>query len=284
MLNSTVLEVAIGLVFCYASLALMVSSVQEAIASLLKLRSNTLLNGIKQLLNDQAFTGLARDIYNNALINPTGDGKAKTIADLDHKPSYVFSLDFSQALIDALQTAPGNFDQLGEAIQSIPNLQLKQLLQGIYDRAAGNIEHFHIQIAAWFDSGMARLSGNYKRQSQFICFLIAFVFAVLFNIDSFQLFQTLWLHPNLAVQIGLPAGQTPAPILDQLWLLPIGWQHFPPVLDLTFVVKVLGWIVTASSAIFGAPFWFDLLQHFVQLRGTGEKPAQSIKTVFNKGL
>ena len=33
-----------------------------------------------------------------------------------------------------------------------------------------------------------------------------------------------------------------------------------------------GWLVTASSALFGSPFWFDLLQRMVQLRGTGKKP------------
>ena len=39
MFNSPVLEVAIGLVFCYASVALMVSSVTEAISSALRLRA-----------------------------------------------------------------------------------------------------------------------------------------------------------------------------------------------------------------------------------------------------
>jgi hypothetical protein len=32
-------------------------------------------------------------------------------------------------------------------------------------------------------------------------------------------------------------------------------------------------LVTASTAVFGAPFWFDLLQRLVQIRGTGIKPA-----------
>jgi len=51
MLNSTVLEVAIGLVFCYASVALITSSIYEAIASYRGLRSETLFKGIQSLLN-----------------------------------------------------------------------------------------------------------------------------------------------------------------------------------------------------------------------------------------
>jgi hypothetical protein len=30
--------------------------------------------------------------------------------------------------------------------------------------------------------------------------------------------------------------------------------------------------VTASTTLFGAPFWFDILQRAVQMRATGSKP------------
>jgi hypothetical protein len=32
---------------------------------------------------------------------------------------------------------------------------------------------------------------------------------------------------------------------------------------------VPGWILTILATLFGAPFWFDTLQRFVQIRGTG---------------
>ena len=37
-------------------------------------------------------------------------------------------------------------------------------------------------------------------------------------------------------------------------------------------ITILGWIVTAIALSLGAPFWFDLLQKFVNLRGAGVKP------------
>jgi hypothetical protein len=35
--------------------------------------------------------------------------------------------------------------------------------------------------------------------------------------------------------------------------------------------------VTASTTLFGAPFWFDLLQRAVQLRSTGTRPDDSVR-------
>jgi hypothetical protein len=32
-----------------------------------------------------------------------------------------------------------------------------------------------------------------------------------------------------------------------------------------------GWLISAVATLFGAPFWFDALQKFVQIRGAGSK-------------
>ena len=39
-----------------------------------------------------------------------------------------------------------------------------------------------------------------------------------------------------------------------------------------FFSKVIGWLITALAISLGAPFWFDLLNRFVKLRGTGTPP------------
>ena len=74
MLNSPSLEVAIGLVFCFASIALIASATTEALASLFSFRSKTLLTGVKTLLNDPGLQGLALAAYNHAIVHPRGDG------------------------------------------------------------------------------------------------------------------------------------------------------------------------------------------------------------------
>jgi hypothetical protein len=65
--------------------------------------------------------------------------------------------------------------------------------------------------------------------------------------------------------------------LNDLKALPVGWQTFPPHAEpmAQWLMRSAGWLLTASSVLFGAPFWFDLLQKIVQLRGSRRKPAVS---------
>ncbi|MCO6427179.1 hypothetical protein [Nitrosomonas communis] len=317
MLNSTVVEVAIGLVFCYASVALITSSIYESIASFLGLRSKNLLTGVKKLLNAGNAVGeeLLVKIYNHALVHPMGNGAVTSLVDLKNRPSYIDSNNFSLALIDAIRSAPGDFAKLGEDIDAIEDEQIRKLLRGMYDRSAGKMGKFQAELAAWFDAGMDRAAGSFKRQSQVWCFAIAFVLAAILNIDSIHLFSTLWKQPTLAARIAMAANLPSAAsvaadrmltdnsaatedssliIIDslkQLDELPIGWQnqkfctaetgcsslfefyHY----DLAGLLLVIfGWLITASAALFGAPFWFDLLQHLTRLRGTGPRPKSTV--------
>jgi hypothetical protein len=120
---------------------------------------------------------------------------------------------------------------------------------------------------------MERTSGAYKRRQMLISFLISLLLAILLNIDSIHLFQALWLHPATSQINGAPGALDQA-TLQTLLALPIGWTSFPPVLNTAFALQVAGWFMTAATTLFGAPFWFDLLQRAVQMRGTGAKPEE----------
>jgi hypothetical protein len=58
---------------------------------------------------------------------------------------------------------------------------------------------------------------------------------------------------------------------------PFGWNDFAASASGDHTVTALlqavpGWILTILTilaTLFGAPFWFDTLQRFVQIRGTG---------------
>jgi hypothetical protein len=41
------------------------------------------------------------------------------------------------------------------------------------------------------------------------------------------------------------------------------------------VLQFLGWLLTAAALSLGAPFWFDLLNQFINLRGAGTKPQRA---------
>ncbi len=266
MFGSTVLEVAIGLTFCYATVALIVSTVQEALASALRMRARMLVDGVRGMLGDRAFTGLARAVYSHALVNPHDPDAGQAHA-LAYKPAYIDPRNFAIALMEALQTIPGDFAQLGRDIDAIGDAPTKRALQGFYQRAEGQPLLFEAALTTWFNSAMERVSASYKRRSMLVSLALSLLLAVLFNIDSIHLFRSLWQHPALAAHIGSASGQVDARTLDALMTLPIGWQQFPPRFDDNFAMSVGGWLLTASTALFGAPFWFDLMKRTVQVRG-----------------
>lgn len=297
MLNSTVLEVAIGLSFAYAAIALITSSIYEAIASLFKLRARSLLTGIQEMLNDPNLNDLALAVYNNALVNPRGPGSpntgAKKVA-IGQLPSYIEPANFAAALIQGVrqlkagvkevdaagQELKSGAQSLQEAIAKIDDPQLKQLFDQLWQRANGNIELLTLQLSDWFDTGMARVSGAYKRDAQIFSFLIAFGIAVLLNVDSCHLFAALWQHPSLTEQLKVP-GQDSKQILAAINTLPIGWVSIPESFRWT---SLPGWIITASSALFGSPFWFDALQRLTNLRGTGPKPTDERPVIATQAI
>lgn len=263
MFGSTVLEVAAGLTFCYAAVALIVSTVQEALASLLRLRARTLFDGVKAMLGDPNFNALARALYSHALVTPrVGNGK----------PSFIEPRNFAIALIESLQSVPGDVEQLGHDIDALQDPLLRRALQGIYQRAGGDPARLEAEVALWFDSAMERVSVAYKRRSMAVSLLLSLLLAVLFNIDSIHLFRSLWQHPALAAQLAAAPSAMDARAIEALWQLPIGWHSFPPKFNEAFVLNVAGWLITASTALFGAPFWFNLMKKTLQVRGSGAKP------------
>lgn len=102
MFGSSILEVAIGVTFVYLLLSLICSALNEAIASLLQKRGRNLFEGVKNLLNDPTFTGLAQQVYNHGLIS----GISQYASDPDkqtRRPSYMSPENFSLALLDILE-------------------------------------------------------------------------------------------------------------------------------------------------------------------------------------
>ena len=66
--------------------------------------------------------------------------------------------------------------------------------------------------------------------------------------------------------LGVHMGQVCVPIVNALPFNPdnlTGW-----------LTKLLGLVITGAAAAQGAPFWFDILKKFVNVRGTGTNPSE----------
>jgi hypothetical protein len=273
-------NVFLGLALAFGAVAALSSAVTEAIASFFKLRARTLVAGLKAILNDPQLTKLAEAILNHTAVNPRSPGNNvwKAVGD-SVSVSYIPPRQFASALLDVIQNPPMQqpHPDLNTAIDNIGDPQIRMLLRGIHDRAAGDIEKIHREIADWFDGAMDRLSGSHKRRSQAISFFAALVLAGLLNVDAFYLLTTLWSHPEVVAH-GIDSIKEIKPETSPGGALailakdfPLGWPA-PSVDLLHWGFRVSGWFATAFAALFGAPFWFDLIQQVAQIRSTGPAP------------
>jgi hypothetical protein len=315
MFGSTILDVAAGIIFGFLAISLFTSAAVEAINSLFNVRVKNLRTGIMALVNDPNFTDLAKLLYQHALINPLGPGGADP---LKNAPAYIDKMQFAEALLDvtglsaanaaaaAQATGPQAVAALKGQIASIPDPQLRQLIQGIVDRSGGDLQKVKQDLASWFDNGMDRLSGRFKRQTQAMTFLIALLTAFLVNVDTIRIGTLLSGQPALIEKLKLTSIPSSAPAsvddairngelvmaaIDKMAQdgFPVGWApgHFldvqndkgnwEPLWVAPFSIwyrSLLGWFITAVAALFGAPFWFDALQSVVRLKGAGPSPAE----------
>jgi hypothetical protein len=283
MFNSTILDVAVGIIFMFLAVSLICGLLTEAWATIMSWRANSLLAGVQGLVNDPQFVGLAQVLYQHALVSPRDDGTATTTDALSHLPSYIAPLHFADALLDSVKIGAGTAAEMKAAIVGSPLLagdsQMKTMLTGMADRSGGDLGKLRQAVAAWFDSSMDRVSGSYKRWTQLYCFIFGLIIAAGLDIDTLHVARALWLQPQITHAIG--AIQDPvavAKIFDSMGL-PIGWPVDPPSFEyVDWITRVAGWIITALATLFGASFWFGALSGLLPLRGSGPSPAEKAQS------
>jgi hypothetical protein len=102
MFGSSMLDIAIGLVFTFLLISVFATVINELIVSLLALRGRFLLRGIKSLLNDSTAIGLARDIYEHGQIYGLYEGGFAPDKTVRNLPSYIPAKNFALALMDVV--------------------------------------------------------------------------------------------------------------------------------------------------------------------------------------
>jgi hypothetical protein len=316
MLNSTTLEVAIGMAFVYLILSLFCTALNEAIAGILGSRAKNLEKGIKSLFTEGLKTAgktdgngieipavtLAQSIYDHGLVQSlyrsTVTEKPSSWYNKlgSNLPSYIPARVFSSALFDLLfagapdATTPPALSTMLAKVQELPDSKGKQAILTLVNQAGGDITRTRQAFETWYNDGMDRAAGWYKRKTQLILFFIGLIIAVSLNVDSIMIGRSLWANPALrsyavaaAEQYALANSKTtPKPSANaqqdlavlQSLALPIGWNHVqgtagkPSLSILNLVFVLTGWFLTAIAMTLGAPFWFDTLNRFMVVRST----------------
>ncbi len=164
------------------------------------------------------------------------------------------------------------------------NHPLKDILNALIDESETAAKALKERLSGWFDEGMNRVSGWYKRKAKVWIFVIATVVTISTNASTIHIAEELWRNDALRTQIAVQAqaaaqngevAKLEAGNMERLEVFPIGWKELPTGL-LEVFKSLLGWLITAAAVSLGAPFWFDLLGKVANLRGSGGK-AQSGK-------
>lgn len=299
MSDSIALNVVISLVFIYSLYSLLVTTLNEIIASFFNLRAKTLEKGIRRMLTDNGdkVNTIVDAFYKQPTIKYLAENNTK-------KPSYLTSASFSHALVylctDLAIGAPDAQAQLLTGIQEIKkvNPETGKFLERLYNDASGDLLKFQEISEKWFNETMDRATGWYKKQTQRITLFVAFVVALTFNVDTIGIVKNLSANPKLATDVVemadkyAKATKANATVITQEAdeqirisfanaqklvasnsdiqnansILGLGWKDIKDATSL--LCSVLGCVITALAISLGAPFWFDLLNKLMQLRGS----------------
>lgn len=297
---TTMLQVVIGIVFVLLLFSLLATTIMELLAGALGLRGQNLKKALKNMLATTDVDEKVLEAFkNNSLFKQLSYQFGKK----HYAPSYLGSDSFQSILFDVILDGKDlNVANIKEQIQALPDDDLKNVLNQLLQESEGEIDQFKTKVQTWYNNIMDRASGWYKRYTQRILVLVGFVIAITFNADTIAIYDRLEKDPAALQQIVDMAytfagnnEQQPA-IMEkdpdfELALknvqelvnqelasvkspLGLGWTNvkLSEISPTGWLIKILGWTVTALSVSLGAPFWFDLLRSFVNLRGSGKKP------------
>lgn len=306
LFNSTILDVIIGLVFVYLLLAILCTAANEWVAAITRRRGKMLGKGIQQLLDKQATkTDGSPDAFRTAFYDHPLILSIKH--DKNH-PTYISPRTFTAVVTDLLTAAkPGvvTYEDLETGAKELPQGNVQKSVLALVQRSNQDLETAQNAIEGWFNDSMDRVTGWYKRRTQIWTLVIALALTLAANADTIHIVRQLWTDPVLraaVVEEAKARAQKPRPTVSveykdeddptnptvtrnegnqlsdkerELLGQMLGWHgSFRESFGWS---ALLGWLLTVLALSMGAPFWFDVLNKFMNVRFAGKSPDEASK-------
>ncbi|SFT54817.1 hypothetical protein SAMN04489724_1270 [Algoriphagus locisalis] len=211
--------------------------------------------------------------------------------------SLVEEIDFQKAELFKRTSADFDWEISGLSIGTETKYQLKLL----WEQAATDVEKFKALIENWYDDQMDRIAGWFKRKVTYFTFIIGFVLAVIFQVDSIKLAEDLSVNDEMRelyvegardFLANNPSGidstttKKNKDFLDA-WSEEVK-QHSQTLSTRKSTAEIqifwlnaenskkiltwLGYLITAFAVSLGAPFWFDILNKLMKVRNSIQIP------------
>src|SRR5258707_2490727 len=302
MFGFPILEVAIGLCFVYLLLSLICTSTNEALAALTQRRGKMLADAIANLVGD---SGLKDQLYAHPLIRSLSKS-GKDLPSYISPQKFALALMDIVTGKGKSATDPAALKQGLAAVSN--NDHLQQVLSTVLADSREHLKTDQQKIQDWYEDAMDRVSGWYKRKTAIWIWIMALAITLFTNANTVAIFKVLWT--NQAVRSSLvdaakarseAAGGEPMPLVEYkdpqnpqasspvnpgealtpgehalLGELMVGWKADLENLAATddmaswWGTHLLGWLLTMVALSLGAPFWFDLLNKFMNIRNSGK--------------
>jgi len=190
-----IVDLATGIVFIFLLVSTLCSAIREGIEAFFKTRAAYLERGIRALLDDKDGKGLTTSLLNHPLLYgqflkeyvPKPLGKSlPVLANGRGLPSYIPARSFALALLDIAARGPATdavssdpssptmtVQSIRERLLNIDNPGVRRVLLTALDTSRGDLDLARKRIEDWFNSSMDRVSGWYKRSTQWVLLVVA---------------------------------------------------------------------------------------------------------------
>jgi hypothetical protein len=235
---NTILGVALGILLVFLLFSLLVSAVNEAIFGYLThLRSRVLEDSLHAILSNKAkgfsiiavisrlfkrksralvsTPGATADTFSEQLL---GHPLVKGLAAKNRGcPSYLPSATFADATLGTLlglgsqaSPPPGRPDDqvisgLADALSALKDDTARKILSSVL-AGSKNLNEARARLETWFNNSMERVTGSYKRYTQFWLYVLATIIVVGLNVDTIELSQRLIADSRFRDALAAAAG------------------------------------------------------------------------------
>ena len=248
-------------------------------------------SGDQEISAGRAPSYIPDHVFSNELLNMLVNPDCNATTNEEQEPAVQISP--SSAAVTPVTV--GNIDR-AIALNRYPvfNEKLKQLWQ----QANYDLAGFEIGLRDWFNQTGDRSVGWFRRELSLYLFFVGVFVAVALNADTLHMFTKLSedqalraSYTDRAAELIDAAGDDVVELCGAFGLedaacspsavaqralpdaLPvIGWDQITQTESgqstLFWILKALGWLLTAAAVSFGAPFWFDILQKITKIRSS----------------
>ena len=150
----------------------------------------------------------AKDFYDQPSIKYLSRGRRLWLFIRSREiPSYIAKENFSSTLINMLRKQGRGIHDWGKVSFSVENNACHfdpgtaKQLHAMLEDADDDMEVFIQRLEMWYEETMDRVVGWYKRKVKLLIFLLGFIMAIILNLDTLEIIDTLSNHDALREQL-----------------------------------------------------------------------------------